>query len=75
VLLFLAVYSLLVLHRGGWIVGLAIYWGSWPTLEGLAISVTMKEWRADVPTLRHARVLASMPADDVTENQSTALPR
>jgi len=63
VLLFLAVYSLLVLHRGGWIVGLAIYWGILADLEGLAISMTLKEWRADVPTLRHARLLASMPAD------------
>ena len=57
VLLFLAVYSLLVLHRGGWIVALAIYWGILADLEGLAISMTLKEWRADVPTLRHARLI------------------
>lgn len=57
-LLFVAMWSLLVLHRGGWPVALAIGWGIAADLEGLAISMTLRHWRADVPTLWHARRLA-----------------
>lgn len=56
-LLFVGTWSLLVLDSGGWPVALAIYWGILADLEGLAISMTLRTWRADVPTLWHARRL------------------
>jgi CDP-diacylglycerol--glycerol-3-phosphate 3-phosphatidyltransferase len=56
-LLFIGMWSLLVLHRGGWPVALAIFWGIAADLEGLAISMTLRKWQADVPTLWHARRL------------------
>jgi CDP-diacylglycerol--glycerol-3-phosphate 3-phosphatidyltransferase len=61
-LLFIGMWSLLVLHRGGWPVALAILWGIAADLEGLAISMTLRKWRADVPTLWHARRLAKAGA-------------
>ena len=57
-LLFIGMWSLLVLHRGGWPVALAIFWGIAADLEGLAISMTLRKWQTDVPTLWHARRLA-----------------
>jgi CDP-diacylglycerol--glycerol-3-phosphate 3-phosphatidyltransferase len=57
-LLFIGMWSLLVLHRGGWPVALATIWGIAADLEGLAISMTLRTWQADVPTLWHARRLA-----------------
>jgi CDP-diacylglycerol--glycerol-3-phosphate 3-phosphatidyltransferase len=61
-LLFIAMWSLLVLHGGGWPVTLAIFWGIAADLEGLAISMTLRKWQADVPTLWHARRLAKAGA-------------
>jgi CDP-diacylglycerol--glycerol-3-phosphate 3-phosphatidyltransferase len=61
-LLFVGMGSLLVLHRGGWPVALAIGWGIAADLEGLAISMTLRTWRNDVPTLWHARRLAKAGA-------------
>lgn len=57
-LLFIGMWSLLVLQRGGWPVALAIFWGIAADLEGLAISMTLRRWQADVPTLWHVRKLA-----------------
>lgn len=59
-LLFVVMWSLLVLHRGGWPVALAIAWDIAADLEGLAISVMLRKWQADVPTLWHARRLAKI---------------
>jgi CDP-diacylglycerol--glycerol-3-phosphate 3-phosphatidyltransferase len=53
-LLFAGMWSLLVRRAGGWPVSLAIGWGILCDLEGLAISVALRRWRADVPTLLHA---------------------
>jgi CDP-diacylglycerol--glycerol-3-phosphate 3-phosphatidyltransferase len=61
-LLFIGMGSLLVIHRGGWPVALAIFWGIAADLEGLAISMTLRKWQADVPTLWHARRLAKAGA-------------
>lgn len=61
-LLFIGMWSLLVLHRGGWPVALAIFWGIAADLEGLAISMTLRKWQTDVPTLWHARRLAKTDA-------------
>jgi CDP-diacylglycerol--glycerol-3-phosphate 3-phosphatidyltransferase len=54
VLLFVGFFSLLVLGQEGVLIALAIYAGIVADLEGLAISVVLREWRADVPTLVHA---------------------
>lgn len=61
-LLFIGMWSLLVLQRGGWPVALAIFWGIAADMEGLAISMTLRKWQADVPTLWHARRLAKANA-------------
>jgi CDP-diacylglycerol--glycerol-3-phosphate 3-phosphatidyltransferase len=61
-LLFLAMYSLLVVHSSGWIVPLAIYWGIAADLEGLAISMILPTWRPDVATWWHARLVARSEA-------------
>lgn len=61
-LLFIGMWSLLVLQRGGSPVALAIFWGIAADLEGLAISMTLRKWQADVPTLWHARRLAKAGA-------------
>ncbi len=54
VALFAAFLALLVFdeHRG--FVPAAIWIGIAADLEGLAISATLREWRTDVPTIRHA---------------------
>jgi CDP-diacylglycerol--glycerol-3-phosphate 3-phosphatidyltransferase len=61
-LLFIGMGALLVLHRGGWPVALAIGWGIAADLEGLAISMTLHAWQNDVPTIWHARRLAKLEA-------------
>ena len=61
-LLFIGMWELLVLHRDGWPVALAIFWGIAADLEGLVISMTLRKWRADVPTLWHACRLAKAGA-------------
>lgn len=53
-LLCAGMWSLLVERSGGWPVALAIAWGLLADLEGLAISIALPRWRADVPTLVHA---------------------
>ncbi|HJR12942.1 MAG TPA: CDP-alcohol phosphatidyltransferase family protein [Rhodanobacteraceae bacterium] len=57
-LLFIGMWSLLVRQHGGWPVALAILWGIAADLEGLVISMTLRKWQADVPTVWHARRLA-----------------
>ena len=52
--LFFCFLSLLSFGKGGWPVALAIYLGIAADLEGLAISVTLKKWRTDVPSVFHA---------------------
>ena len=54
ILLFVGCYSLLALGLGGALVALPIYGGIVADLEGLAISVVLPTWRADVPSLLHA---------------------
>lgn len=61
-LLFLGAFSALVLDTGGWLVALAIYWGIVADLEGLAISLVLRKWAADVPTYWHALKLARTDA-------------
>ncbi|WEN15453.1 CDP-alcohol phosphatidyltransferase family protein [Rhodanobacter sp. AS-Z3] len=52
--LFAGFFCLLALGRGGWPVALAIYLGIVADLEGFAISMTLKQWQTDVPSLYHA---------------------
>jgi len=53
--LFVGIFSLLVFGSSGIAVSLAIYLGILADIEGLSISVIMKEWESDIPTLAHAR--------------------
>jgi phosphatidylglycerophosphate synthase len=52
--LFVGFFSLLVLGASGAAVSLAIYVGIIADLEGLAISVLLPRWQADVPSFVHA---------------------
>ncbi|WP_295435909.1 CDP-alcohol phosphatidyltransferase family protein [uncultured Thiodictyon sp.] len=52
--LFLGFYSLLVLQSDGVWITLLIYLGILAALEDLAVTVVLREWRTDVPTLVHA---------------------
>jgi CDP-diacylglycerol--glycerol-3-phosphate 3-phosphatidyltransferase len=54
VALFLGFFALLVLGSDGLPVSLAIYLGIVSDIEGLAISLVLREWRSDVPTVFHA---------------------
>jgi phosphatidylglycerophosphate synthase len=56
--LFIGFFSLLVYQKSGWPVSLAIYVGIVADLEGLAISVVLKNWKNDVPTIFHAMRLS-----------------
>lgn len=47
-------FVLLVDGSAGWPVGLAIAIGILADLEGIAISLVLPRWQADVPTLWHA---------------------
>jgi CDP-diacylglycerol--glycerol-3-phosphate 3-phosphatidyltransferase len=53
-LLFAGFFSLLALGRPGLAFTLSIYVGILADLEGLAISMLMREWRSDVPSFVHA---------------------
>lgn len=57
--LFVAFFLLLALDSGNAATGVAIYLGILSDLEGLAISVVLDRWQADVPTLVHALALRS----------------
>ena len=52
--LFLAFYSLLVLQSDGVGITLVLALGILAGLEDLVVSVVLREWRADVPTVFHA---------------------
>lgn len=52
--LFVGFFPLLVLGATGAAVSLAVYAGIIADLEGLAISVALRTWRSDVPSLFHA---------------------
>ena len=52
--LFAGFFSVLAMGSDGIFVTLAIYLGIVADLEGLAISLVLREWRTDVPTLLHA---------------------
>lgn len=54
IFLFLGFFSLLSLGQQGSLITIAIYAGIIADLEGLAISLVLAEWRADVPSLLHA---------------------
>lgn len=54
ILLFAGFFALLALGRDGLPVDLAIYAGILADLEGLAISVVLREWKSDVPSIVHA---------------------
>ena len=54
VLLFSGFFSLLALARGGPLVGAAIYAGIVVDVEGLAISMVLRRWTSDVPSIVHA---------------------
>lgn len=53
--LFAGFYALLALGKDNILVSLMVYIGILADLEGLAISLALREWRSDVPTLFHAR--------------------
>jgi len=52
--LFAGFFAVLVLGVGGLPVAIAIYVGIVGDLEGLAISIILREWKTDVPTFVHA---------------------
>jgi CDP-diacylglycerol--glycerol-3-phosphate 3-phosphatidyltransferase len=54
IVLFVGFFALLALGRSGPEVALAIYVGIVADVEGLAISVVLRRWEPDVPTLVHA---------------------
>ena len=54
VALFAGFFSLLALGQDNAIVDLMIYVGIVADIEGLAISLTLRRWRTDVPTIAHA---------------------
>lgn len=54
VALFLAFYSLLALGSDGIFLSAAVFLGIAADLEGLAISLVLRDWKSDVPTLFHA---------------------
>ena len=59
VALFIGFFSLLGLGTSGLPVSAAIYIGILADIEGLAISVILREWKTDVPTIFHAFRLRS----------------
>jgi phosphatidylglycerophosphate synthase len=52
--LFIGFFALFVYEESGWPVSLAIYAGIIADIEGFAISVVLKQWKNDVPTIFHA---------------------
>ena len=52
--LFAGFFELLALGRAGLAVSIAVYVGIIADLEGLAISIRLRQWQTDVPTILHA---------------------
>ena len=75
ILLAIAVVALLCFHRAFWLVTLALSWGIWCDLEGLAMSILLPVWTRDVKNLAVAWSLRQQikASTEVTENQ-TSLP-
>jgi phosphatidylglycerophosphate synthase len=63
IFLFVGFMSLLAFNAEGLIVTLFIYIGIVADIEGLAISLTLKKWTHDVPTIFHALRLRAAQAD------------
>jgi phosphatidylglycerophosphate synthase len=62
--LFAGFFGLLVMGSSGAIVSCAIYFGIIADVEGLLISLVLRRWQADVPTLVHAlRVRRAEPVN------------
>jgi len=61
--LFVGFFSLLALGADGMAVDVAIWIGIVADIEGLAISLALREWRSDVPSLVHAMKLRSVPVE------------
>ncbi len=57
--LFVGFFALLALGISGLPVSVAIYVGIVTDIEGLAISIVLREWKTDVPTILHALRLRS----------------
>ncbi len=72
--LFAAFFSLLALGAGGAPVAVAIYLGILADLEGMAISLVLKNWRTDVPTLWHALRNPGGPSDAADPARRAAHP-
>ena len=52
--LFIGFFLLLVRGQGGLFVGVPLYVGILVDVEGLAVSLVLKEWKSDVPSIVHA---------------------
>jgi phosphatidylglycerophosphate synthase len=52
--LFVGFFSLLALGSDNWSMSLAVYLGILSDCEGLAISISLRKWTPDVPSLIHA---------------------
>jgi CDP-diacylglycerol--glycerol-3-phosphate 3-phosphatidyltransferase len=59
VALFVGFFALLALGIAGLPVSMAIYVGIVADLEGFAISIVLREWKTDIPTIFHALRLRS----------------
>jgi phosphatidylglycerophosphate synthase len=57
IVLFIAFVALLAFGSDNATMSVALYMGILADLEGLAISITLREWKSDVPTLLHAIAL------------------
>jgi phosphatidylglycerophosphate synthase len=60
VALFVGFFALLGLGMSGLPVSTAIYVGIFADIEGLAISIVLRQWKTDVPTIFHAFRLRSV---------------
>ena len=67
--LFSGFFALLVNEVAGWPVSLAIYIGLVADIEGLAISLVLPRWQADVPTIFHAIRLRAAEASQATPSK------
>jgi phosphatidylglycerophosphate synthase len=70
IFLFIGFMSLLAFNDQGIFVTLFIYIGILADIEGLAISLTLKKWTHDVPTIFHALRLRAAQANQKTLNTS-----
>jgi phosphatidylglycerophosphate synthase len=68
--LFAAFFSLLALGLDTMLIPAAIAIGIVADLEGLAISIVLRDWRNDVPTVLHAIRLRRGPGDPLRDGSS-----